>query len=97
MRSAYGLDSGTDLHWARDAACRHDPDAWSAQSWVKRGRAAHTCQEHCPVLTQCARDLAGTPRDRLSGMVVAGVAHSAEGKPIRWPVTRVVCGRCRSR
>lgn len=78
--------------WAQHGACRNLPDLFTADHHA--AAAIHLCTDHCPVLTQCAADRAATRRDRLIGVVQAGIAHNASGQPRTGPLGEVQCYRC---
>lgn len=85
--------------WARHGNCNNNPDMWFEPD--ARKAAAHICLNHCPVLSECSDALAGTPRKRLCGAVMAGVIHDNEGHettflpdPTCRTCRRVPCAQC---
>lgn len=74
--------------------CAADPELWFSTDMVEKGKALHICLEHCPLLKECST----VPP--LRGAVLAGVAYSDDGKPLRanrrpLPVPCVSCSRVR--
>jgi len=78
---------------AAPGLCRMLPDLWSTRSNYQRAYAAHVCG-HCPILQWCDGQRRGMPAGLLDTVVMAGVAHSASGKPVKLKIHVPECHLC---
>lgn len=98
-RTQYGLDGDSGQHWSANAACRDDPNAFTAPDsyhgqWRPK-QALHICRVHCEVRAECAEHAAGTG-DR-AGMILGGVAYDSHGRPSQYGnAATASCARCRA-
>jgi hypothetical protein len=88
-----GLDSRSDEHWSKRAACRDEPDMWSDESTAVRRIALHICLDHCTVYAQCAA--LKPPEGGHRSIVIGGQSYGSDGRPMPKATPVAVCHRCR--
>lgn len=101
-RSAWGLDTGPDMHWLTRGACRqHNPDWWTVASRAdsagrKTNRLARAICATCPVRAECRALIeAGLAP---AGTIIAGieVPWVVRGYRHTQALTERTCIRCRA-
>lgn len=96
-RTQYGLDGDNDQHWSANAACRDDPDAFTAPDQTGRWSpmaGLHTCRYHCPVRIECHAYAHTQEPNRRAGMILGGVAYNSRGDIAEWNGANTAASTC---